>query len=112
MTNNRIDLVCFYQSLVVLIEIGLCAVNNNSEDNVGYVKEIGITLMCQITRNNSEPLPSSVCGRTYVVKAFTRGSNKTSEHCNFEQNVQNDCDVRMKERNKAKKVKDTLLIVY
>ena len=46
MTNNRIDLVCFYQSLVVLIEIGLCAVNNNSEDNVGYVKEIGITLMC------------------------------------------------------------------
>ena len=51
---------------------------------MGYVKEIGITLMCQIARNNSEPLPSSVCGRTYVVKAFTCGSNKTSEHCNFE----------------------------
>ena len=46
MTNNRIDLVCFYQSLVVLIEIGFCTVNNNREDNVGYVKEIGITLMC------------------------------------------------------------------
>ena len=44
---------------------------------MGYVKEIGITLMFEIARNNSEPLPSSVCGRTYVVKAFTCGSNKT-----------------------------------
>ena len=51
---------------------------------MGYVKEIGITLMFEIARNNSEPLPSSVCGRTYVVKAFTCGNHKTSEHCNFE----------------------------
>ena len=76
---------------------------------MGYVKEIGITLMCYIARNNSEPLPSSVCGQTYVVKAFTCGSNKTSEHCNFEENVYNDCDVRMNKRNK---VKDKVLIVY
>ena len=68
--------------------------------------------MFEIARNNSEPLPSSVCGRTYVVKAFTCGNHKTSKHCNFEQNVQNDCDVRMNERNKAKKEKDTVLIVY
>ena len=51
---------------------------------MGYVKEIGITLMFEIARNNSEPLPSSVCGRTYVVKAFTCGNHKTSKHCNFE----------------------------
>ena len=63
---------------MVLIVIGLCAVNNNNRVvNVGYVKEISITLICYITRNNSEPLPSSVCGRTYVGKAFTGGSNKT-----------------------------------
>ena len=41
MINNGIDAVCFYQSSVVLIVIGLCAVNNNRVDNVGYVKEIG-----------------------------------------------------------------------
>ena len=57
---------------------------------MGYVKEIGITLMCQIARNNSEPLPSSVCGRTYVVRTYvvtyvvTCGNHKTSKHCNFE----------------------------
>ena len=32
-------------TLVVLIVIGLCAVNNNRVVNVGYVKEIGITLI-------------------------------------------------------------------
>ena len=46
---------------------------------MGYVKEIGITLMFEIARNNSEPLPSSVCGRTYVVKAFTCGSKRYSK---------------------------------
>ena len=39
MTNNRIDLVCFYQSLVVLIEIGLCAVNNNRGISISVSKE-------------------------------------------------------------------------
>ena len=68
-------------------------------------------LMRQITRNNSEPLPSSICDQTYAVKAFTYGSSKISEHC-LGQNVQNDCDVRMNERNKAKNVKDTVLIIY
>ena len=67
--------------------------------------------MRQIIRNNSEPLPSSVCDQTYAVKVFTRGSSKTSEHC-FGYNVQNDCDVRTNERNKANNVKDTVLIVY
>ena len=69
-------------------------------------------LMRQITRNHdSEPLPSSVCDQTYAVKVFTCDSSKTSEHC-FGQNVQNDCDIRMNERNKANNVKDTVLIVY
>ena len=45
MINDGIDAVCFYQSSVVLIVIGLCAVNNNRVDNVGYVKEIGVMLM-------------------------------------------------------------------
>ena len=67
--------------------------------------------MRQITGNNSEPLSSSVCDQKYAVEAFTRGSSKTSGHC-FGQNVQNDCDVRMNERNKANNVKDAVLIVY
>ena len=46
MINNGIDAVRFYQSSVFSIVIGLCAVNNNGVDNVGYVKEIGVMLMC------------------------------------------------------------------
>ena len=38
-------------------------------DNVGYVKEYHAHAL-DPTRNNSEPLPSSVFGQTYAVKAF------------------------------------------
>ena len=89
---------------MVLIVIGLCAVNDNRVDNVGYVNEIGIARSCV----RSQEIIVSLCQVRFAV-GHTQSRRLLVVAIKLMRIV---IWVECLERNKANKVKDTVRVVY